>query len=196
MAEQSSADQVSWVAFQARLRAYLRRRVDPAAVDDLVGDILLRLVRHREALEAARDPVAWMLRLAANAVTDHHRRRDVEKRALSRARIEFVTEAAAEAADEGATEEIGHCLRPLVEALPARYREALLLTEIEGLTRAEAALRLGLSPSGMKSRVQRGRAKLKQALLRCCEIRTDRRGGVLDYRRRRADVGLTGCRPC
>ena len=57
-----------------------------------------------------------------------------------------------------------------------------MLTDIEGLTRAEAADRLGLSVSGMKSRVQRGRAKLKQALLRCCAVETDRWGTVLDYR--------------
>ncbi len=186
MAERATAVELSWAAFEARLRAYVRRRVESAAVDDVVGDILLRLVQQRAALEAARNPLAWMLRLAANAVADHHRRRDVERRALSRAQMEAGAGTGASGPEEDGTasEEISHCIRPLIEGLPQRYRDALLLTEIRGLSQAEAAQRLNLSRSGMKSRVQRGRAKLKQALLRCCDVRRDARGGVLDYRRR------------
>jgi RNA polymerase sigma-70 factor, ECF subfamily len=62
------------------------------------------------------------------------------------------------------------------------------LTELDGVTQAEAAARLGLSTSGMKSRVQRARAQLKDLLADCCEIELDRRGGVTAYRPRR--------RPC
>ena len=45
----------------------------------------------------------------------------------------------------------------------------------------EAAARLGLSVSGMKSRVQRGRRQLRDMLETCCAIALDRRGGVADY---------------
>ena len=200
MAERTASAELSWASFESRLRAYVRRRVEPGSVDDVVGDILLRLVQHRAALEAARDPTAWMLKVAANAVADHHRRRDVERRALSRAEAEAKLEVAGRhaggAAAGRAAEEIAHCLRPLIEGLPARYREALILTEVQGLAQAEAALRLGLSRSGLKSRVQRGRVKLKQALLRCCAIRRDGRGGVLDYRQRDGTRTPAGCRPC
>lgn len=44
---------------------------------------------------------------------------------------------------------------------------------------SEAAARLGLSTSGMKSRVQRGRSKLEQAILRCCAVALDCRGEVI-----------------
>ncbi len=54
--------------------------------------------------------------------------------------------------------------------LPSPYREALTLTELEGLTQKEAAEMLGISLSGMKSRVQRGRQQLRQALEDCCHI--------------------------
>ena len=90
-------------------------------------------------------------------------------------------------AEPDAAAALAACLTPLVRSLPEPYREALLLTDIGGLTQAEAARRLGISASGMKSRVQRGRAKLKAALLGCCEIELDRRGTVLDYRPRRAE---------
>ena len=72
-------------------------------------------------------------------------------------------------------------IRGAVAGLPEPYREALLLTEYEGLTQQQLAERVGISLSGAKSRVQRGREKLKQILLDCCHVELDRRGGIIDY---------------
>ncbi|MGI9384582.1 MAG: sigma-70 family RNA polymerase sigma factor [Methyloligellaceae bacterium] len=185
MPEQITLTEEAWARVEARLRAYVRRRVDPLWADDVVGDVLLRLVQHRDDLETSNNPVAWILRVAANAVADHHRRRAAEKRAL--ARVETLDED--EATPEGpetnrAADELARYLVPFIRALSDQYAEALMLTDIEGLTQAAAARRLGLSHSGMKSRVQRGRAKLRQALLRCCAVSIDRRGRVMDYRPR------------
>jgi RNA polymerase sigma-70 factor (ECF subfamily) len=60
------------------------------------------------------------------------------------------------------------------------------LTSLQGLTQTEAATRAGISISGMKSRVQRGREQLRQMLVRCCEIELDVRGGVSDFQARAA----------
>ena len=54
------------------------------------------------------------------------------------------------------------------------------LAEIEGLPQQEVADRLGLSLSGAKSRIQRGRAMLKDALERCCRFEFDRRGNLAE----------------
>lgn len=179
-----------WKAFEAQLRGYVRRRVDPGSADDVVGDILLRLVRHRDRLKAASNPSAWVQRVATNAVTDHHRRQSTERRALAGLQAELAGDATPEAEHTGtASAEIAECLVPFIRVLPEPYRSALLLTDIDGMTQAAAAERLGLSPSGMKSRVQRGRAKLKQALLRCCALELDRRGGIVSYRSRGAGCG-------
>lgn len=160
----------------------MRRRVDPAVADDVVGDILLRLVRHRDTLVAANNSTAWVMRVAANAVSDHYRSRAVERWALSQIENEAVVGPAA--ADNEAGAEIAGCLVPMIRSLPAIFSQTLLLTDIEGLTHAAAGHRLGLSVSGVKSRVRRGRAKLRDALLSCCTIEMDRRGGIRNYRPR------------
>ncbi len=199
MTQPAESEAANWAAFQARLRTYLRRRVDPETAEDLAGEVLLRLVQHRRDLESARNPTAWMLKVAGNTVADHYRRTASRQRALSALQAELASGQAsreAEARSDSATQEIGRCLEPLVRGLPGSYREALLLTDLQGLTQREAAQRLGLSLSGMKSRVQRGRARLKQALLRCCAIRTDGHGAVLDYRRRERGSGAGRCGPC
>lgn len=173
-----------WRDFEARLRAFVRRRADPLWVDDIVGDIMLRLVKHREAFETADSPVAYMLRVANNAITDHYRRCAVEARALADVEVEARTEEALSAGHESSDDakvELARCILPFIQHLPAAYREALVLTDIGGLTQVDAAEQLGLSISGMKSRVQRGRAKLKQALQNCCPIEVDGRGRVIDF---------------
>ena len=192
MTERSSRR--GWAAVEARLRDYVRRRVDRASRDDVVGDILLRLVRHREDFESADNPLAWMYRVAANAIADHGRRRSTEKRIMTRADSELDPEPHMETQSEhDASDELARCLVPLIRRLPPRYGDALLLTAIEGATQGDAARALGLSVSGMKSRVQRGRAKLREALLRCCEIELDRRGSVTDFAPRANGCGPGSC---
>ena len=88
--------------------------------------------------------------------------------------------------------ELAACLEPLLAQLPAIYREALQLTDLDGLTQAAAAAQVGLTTSGMKARVQRGRGQLKALLTDCCEIALDRRGGVIDYRPQTDDCN---CQP-
>lgn len=182
MAEPATLSDDAWAEFEARLQAYIRRRVAPSAADDIVGDVLLRLVQHRDKFEAADNPVAWMMRTASNVVADHYRKRAAEERALAQAATEPQEEAAEETSR--AVDEIALCVVPFIEGLPEPYREALTLTDIRGLSQAEAAERLGLSVSGMKSRVQRGRAKLKDSLDRCCAFQLDQRGTIIDYKMR------------
>jgi RNA polymerase sigma-70 factor (ECF subfamily) len=61
--------------------------------------------------------------------------------------------------------------------------------EMKGLPQRELSERLAVSLSGAKSRVQRGREKLKALLLRCCQVELDKRGNILDYQPETAGCG-------
>ncbi len=65
---------VAWSEFETKLSSYVRRRVDGVAADDVVGEILLRLVRSQDKMEGAKNPMAWIYRVAANVITDHYRK--------------------------------------------------------------------------------------------------------------------------
>ncbi len=73
-----------------------------------------------------------------------------------------------------------------VAQLASPYRAAVTLVELEGLTAREAAEMAGISVSGMKSRVQRGRAQLREMFDRCCEIALDARGKITEFSPRTA----------
>ncbi|MEU4542096.1 sigma factor-like helix-turn-helix DNA-binding protein [Nonomuraea dietziae] len=72
----------------------------------------------------------------------------------------------------------GGDLQPLVAGLAEPYREAIVLAEYEGLARAEAARRAGVSVPGMKSRVQRTRRHPGDLLGACCRVELDARKAV------------------
>jgi RNA polymerase sigma-70 factor (ECF subfamily) len=171
----------AWPLFNQHLRAYIARRVDAAFVDDLLGDIMLRVTEHRDQFDSADNPLAWLYRVAGNVITDHYRRRATERKALQQAGADATEMDTADESDSYA--ELSQCLTPMIRQLPEDYREALLLTDIKGITQAAAATQLGLSVSGMKSRVQRGREQLKKALYRCCEIEVNKQGRIVDYMR-------------
>jgi RNA polymerase sigma-70 factor (ECF subfamily) len=170
-----------WGALRARLLAYFRPRVsDAAAAEDLVQEVLLRVHRQQDALAGVENVGAWVQRVARNALTDHYRRR--ASAAGARDRYE------AEPAPIDEPEEphaLAACLRPLLDGLPDPYAEAVRLVELEGLTQRDAAARVGLSLSGMKSRVQRGRDRLKDALLACCDVEVDARNRVTEVAARK-----------
>jgi RNA polymerase sigma-70 factor (ECF subfamily) len=176
---------IVWLEFEKKLRAYVRRRVSANAVDDVVSDILLRLFRSRDKMEGAKNPLAWIYRVAANAITDHYRKSASEKRMLDEMKLVTPERNSSDAAasDPGS---LANCMVPMIRNLPPPYDQALMLTEIEGVSQVAAAKELGISVSGMKSRVQRGRQKLKASLLSCCTVEVNGRGSVVDFQMRDA----------
>jgi RNA polymerase sigma-70 factor, ECF subfamily len=127
----------------------------------------------------------WIHQIARNAIIDHYRRAPVRRERPAGMDPVPDDAPAPETVVADPRDELARCLAPLLERLPDRYRQAVALTELDGLTQAEAAVRLGLSTSGMKSRVQRARVQLRDLLADCCEIELDTRGGVTSYRPRR-----------
>lgn len=181
-----------WDDFHQSLLAFIARRVrDRDTAEDLLQDVMLRIHRHAGELEHASAIGAWVHQIARNAITDHYRRaaQRRERPVGIEVREEEVFEP--DRAQDAARSEIAACLRPLLEQLPPAHREALMLTELGGLSQADAARQLGISGSGMKSRVQRGRAQLKNLLVACCEIDLDQRAQVIGYEPR---AGACGCR--
>jgi RNA polymerase sigma-70 factor (ECF subfamily) len=173
-----------WAEFAGRLRAFVARRV-PAGIepDDVVQEVFVRVVRHLPSLRDAERIEAWLFQIARNTLRDAMRAR--QRRDLRTDTLEIDLPAEPDAEDVRAAEaELAPCLTPMIARLAEPYRTALELTSVGGLTQTDAARRVGVSVSGMKSRVQRGRDQLKEMLLRCCEVDVDRRRGVADYHRR------------
>ena len=163
----------------AAIRAFVARRVRaPHDVDDITQEALLRLYRGARDLRDEHAIEGWMYRIARSAIIDHHRRATVRPAPTDPAILELQAEDDAEA--PRADEALASCLAPMLARIPDTYRTALELTDLGDLTQEEGAARLGLSSSGMKSRVQRGRRMLREEVVRCCRVELDARGALSD----------------
>jgi len=177
-----------WHEMHERLLSFIRRRVATIQdAEDILHDVFIRIHANLGGLKDTQSVSACVYQIARNAITDYHRGLAAASRALA-----GLAESVGEPTDEGedaadierqAAEEFARCLEPLMAELPERYRQAIVLTELNGTTQKDAAGELGLSVSGMKARVQRGRSKLKDVILDCCSVEFDRRGGLVDYER-------------
>lgn len=174
----------SWDALEAQMRPYIRRRVaTDADTDDVMQEVLLRVHRGLGALEDVERFAGWIHRVAANAIADHLRAR--QRHPIAEDPVE---RAAPEPdVDDPTRDALKQSLSIFVAALPSPYREAITLVELEGLSHREAAELVGISVSGMKSRVQRGRQKLRESLEACCEFALDARNSVLECRPKGGD---------
>ncbi len=169
---------------RAQLLAFIVRRVsDRNVAEDILQDVILRIDRHADELAHVSTVSGWVHEIVRNAIIDHYRRAVVrrERPVGTGTELDRPTPASPETGPAELRAELAMCLEPLLAQLPAIYRDAIRLTDRDGLTQADAAARIGLSTSGMKSRVQRGRAQLRSLFAGCCEIEFDRRGGVIDY---------------
>jgi RNA polymerase sigma-70 factor (ECF subfamily) len=164
-----------WEQYHQRLEKFIRSRVQSDEVEDILQEVFIRIHRHLCCQVDWQKPDGWFYQIARNLIIDHYRKR-ADHAELSEdhpAQIEF--------AEDEPEAELALSLKDMVTALPEPYREALLLTEFQGLTQKQLAEAAGISLSGAKSRVQRARGVLKDMLLTCCHFEFDRRGSVMDY---------------
>jgi RNA polymerase sigma-70 factor (ECF subfamily) len=184
----------AWREIEARLRPYVARRVaSPADVDDVVQETFARMHRGLPKLSDSERFGAWIYRIAANAIADHGRAR-TRHPLLSGGSPPAEAALADGDLQSDAEASLAGCIALFVARLPSPYREAITLTELEGLNQKEAAKMLGISLSGMKSRVQRGRERMRRLFEECCEISLDGRGRVLDFSPRSVEKTACGCR--
>ena len=189
-----------WLELRDRLLGFIARRVrSPDDAEDILQEVMLRIHRHSRDLEHTDRVAGWVYRIATNSIVDYYRRPARRELPTGQAedvpRTDFAAPETWAPPDGGQLRaELAGCLAPLTARLPTIYREALEITEFQETSQVEAAAQLGLSVSGMKARVQRGRRQLKELLLDCCEVELDSRGGLTAYSAKRGSCAGCGCR--
>jgi RNA polymerase sigma factor (sigma-70 family) len=139
-------------------RAILR---DPHAAEDAFQATFLVLARKAGGLWVRGSLGPWLLsvarRLAHCARTDASRQRAHERTAAERA---------APATVDPGWDDRDAILHEELVRLPEKYRTAVVLCDLEGLTQEQAARQLGWPDGTVRSRLARGRERLRERLTR------------------------------
>ena len=168
-----NADQV-YREYRSRLLAFIQQRVGARALaEDILHDMFVKLVGRETGLREPAKLTAWLYQVTRNAIVDRFR---------ADRRHEELPQAIADDRDELTAEaRLAGCMRPMIDALPEIYRNAISLSDLDGLPLKAIAERAGISVSAVKSRVQRGRRMLETMLTDCCTLELSRHGEIMDF---------------
>ncbi len=165
-----------WENFHKELKAFIQHKTrNDADTDDILQDAFIRIIRNWDKVNQAENIRLYLYGIVRNAIYDHFKQLKPVTGTTDEVKEVFTEE---EAQNLNATV-AECCIQPLINKLPEHYREALLITEFQHISQKDLAEKLGISYSGAKSRVQRGKEKLKELILACCPYQSDAYGNII-----------------
>ena len=130
--------------------------------EDVVQDVFLRVLQHRQSLGEVRDMRVWLIRIAWNLALDRKRRRRPEQ--LDESFAESLASATMPADTAMQEAQRFRSILREIERLPKAERHVLLLSAVEELGTAEIAGVLARSESAVRALLSRARARLRERL--------------------------------
>jgi RNA polymerase sigma-70 factor (ECF subfamily) len=165
-----------WEEFYNMLKRFvLKQALHEDVAEDILQDVFIKIHSHIETLKDENKLQSWIFQITRNTIADYYRSQKSEEELSNTIKV-------TEDLSNKDGNEIDQCVETLLDYLPENYREALYLTEYQGLTQKELAKEFGITLSGAKSRVQRARKKLKNMLMECCHDQLGKRGIAIAYR--------------
>jgi RNA polymerase sigma-70 factor (ECF subfamily) len=162
--------------YAARVYNLARRMLgSDADAEDVTQEVLLQVVRKLPTFRGESAFPTWLHRVTVNAALAYRRKRAARSEHHDKTKtLDMVLEedlpggpvrrwsvGPEEAALDRETQEL---IERAIGALPEDYRDAFVLSDVEGLPNAEIGEMLGVSLSVVKNRLHRARRKLRDAL--------------------------------
>jgi RNA polymerase sigma factor (sigma-70 family) len=150
-----------------RFLRFLERRVGGHdAAEEILQEAFVRGLAKAGELRAEESAVAWFYRLLRNALIDHYRHREHERRALAVVAAE-PSEPAARPDDE-LMSTVCACVDSMLATLKGEYAEAIRRVDMQGASMGEFARAVGITPGNAAVRVHRARQALRRRLEESC----------------------------
>ena len=178
----------TWTSMNDRLTSFVQSKVqNEDLAKDIVQDVFVKVFTKSDTIRDKTKLVSWIYQITRNEIISHFRKNNFDEL--------FQDTEDGPDENEDLTAELAQCIYPLMEEIPDKYKQALLLADIKNVSQKELAMQLDISYSGAKSRVQRGREMKKANYLRCCQITTDVYGGVVDCQPKPGSKNFLGDNP-
>lgn len=170
-----------WNKFHNQLRQVIMRKVkNPADAEDILQDVFVSIQLNFQKVTGAENTLQYISAMVRNAVADYFRK-NKDSHSLDLQEIELPTDSI----EDDLNTTIAHSwIKPFINQLPEKYKEALIQTEFKKVPQNQLAAQLNISYSAAKSRVQRGREKLRKLIVECCTIESDKYGNIQEVAKR------------
>lgn len=164
--------------FHKLLYNFISKRVrDKADAEDLLQEVFIKIATKIDSLDEDEKLKSWIFTITRNTIIDYYRKNSntIKTEITEKIREEFSAED-----DLDSTKGMDKCLKGFIQQLPDEYRDVIIDSELKGIKQKDLADKYNLAYPSLRSRVQRGRSRLKDMLLKCCNIKSDSRGNIID----------------
>lgn len=162
----------TWIDMNKRLFNFVNQKIKNEDLSkDIIQEVFVKALSNIDQLKNEEKLVNWIYQITRNEIINSFRKSKLVSSNIILPEI----------ADDSHNQEFSNCILPMINALPDKYKQALTYADIQGVSQKQLALDLNISYSAAKSRVQRGREKLKNLLLECCTISYDVYGNIMEY---------------
>jgi RNA polymerase sigma-70 factor, ECF subfamily len=176
--------------FHQSLLSFIRSKIrSKEDAEDIVQNVFIKISSNIEKLADEEKLQSWIFAITRNAIIDYYRTNASKKNTSGDMDENIIEESALDS-----TKGLEQCMAKMINLLPDDYRQIIIESEINGIKQKDLADQYGMAYPSMRSRVQRGRERLKQLFYNCCHIETDRHGNVLEASRKKN--GETPCSTC
>jgi RNA polymerase sigma-70 factor (ECF subfamily) len=163
-----------WEGYKSSLLGYIQKRVDNRDDSkDILQEVLLKSYQFCSKGKTILHLKSWLYKITQNAIIDYYKKNN---KSIS---LEFdITEEDDENSTIG---EASDYIKALLKLLPDKYAKPLYMYDLENIDQKTIAERLNLTLPNTKSRIQRGRVKLKERFLECCVVAFDTNGEMISF---------------
>lgn len=165
--------QIIWKDLCQELYVFINSKVkDDEISKDILQETFLKAHINIQKLKDSSKLISWIYQIARNNINDYFRKK---KPTIQIDHIELAIE------QEPSYRNLVNCIKNKIKQLPEKYEEAMVLTTFKNLKQTELAEYLGISYSGTKSRVQRAKEKLKELVIECENVETDKKKKIIEH---------------
>ncbi len=149
--------------FYELINAYILKKAgDAELAKDITQEVMGRMIDTYDKGIDIENIKAWLFQVTRNTIADHYRKKNIINYTDRNLDVEEDIDEPNISAND--------FIIPMIKLLPEEYGTPLYMSDIENMKQADIAEKLGLSLSATKMRCQRGRKKLHEMFLECCDI--------------------------
>jgi RNA polymerase sigma-70 factor (ECF subfamily) len=163
-----------WEEYRSSLYRFILNRVpEEQEAKDLLQEVLLKSYQYCSKGKTVLYLKAWLYKIAANTIIDYYKKAGNKQPLVDN----LITE-------EDNSSVIGEAsvyIKALLRLLPEEYAIPLTMYDLGNISQKDIAQKLNLTLVNTKSRIQRGRVKLKARFLECCAVAFDEHGEMISF---------------
>jgi RNA polymerase sigma-70 factor, ECF subfamily len=163
-----------WEEYKSSLLGYIQKRVDNNDdAKDILQDVLLKSYQFCSKGKTVLHLKSWLYKITQNTIIDYYKKANKN--------IPFDIDPVYEESEQSLIGEASEYIKVLLKLLPDEYAIPLYMCDLEEIDQKTISQKLNLTLPNTKSRIQRGRVKLKERFLECCIVAFDDKGEMVSF---------------